>query len=184
MEMICAHCQTPYHKSPSRLPRTKYCSRKCASAARKLAPRSVPCRSCGKPATQDRRKRVRNFCSKICASRWTAKNRKTTKGRYVTSKGYVAIYRPDHPNASKAGYVMEHRLVMEARLRRLLLPSEIVHHNDGDRAHNGDDNLDLMTKVSHDKLPKVRTGKIHCPHCAQLIRLSRPARVVGQISRA
>src|SRR3990167_84759 len=150
-----------------------------------LAPKERPwrpCKWCGNKATQDRRNRVRNFCSKACASRWTAKNRSTTKGRYTTSKGYTAIYIPTHPDASKGGYVMEHRLVMEKLLGRRLLKTEIVHHLDGKRANNKPKNLELMTTTAHNRLPKMRTGSIHCPHCAQKILLSRPARVVRQSS--
>lgn len=32
--------------------------------------------------------------------------------RRRTTKGYIALYRPDHPMATKDGLVMEHRLVV------------------------------------------------------------------------
>src|SRR5689334_22036255 len=41
-------------------------------------------------------------------------------GRRIDKDGYVLIYAPDHPQATKAGYVREHRLVMEQHLERYL----------------------------------------------------------------
>src|SRR6185312_9806410 len=50
-------------------------------------------------------------------------------GTYYHSDGYVYEYAPDHPAAASAkGYVLQHRLVMEDKLGRLLKPSELVHH--------------------------------------------------------
>ena len=62
-------------------------------------------------------------------------------GRYTNSKGYVLIYAPDHPFATAGCYVLEHRLVVEKRLGRYLLPSEIIHHINGIRDDNRDENL-------------------------------------------
>lgn len=62
---------------------------------------------------------------------------------------YVGVYAPNHPAATKRGYVMEHRLVMEAHIGRYLTPDEIVHHLDGDTYRNTIDNLELTTKKKH-----------------------------------
>lgn len=62
-------------------------------------------------------------------------------GRIVDQDGYVLLKRPDHPNCDRHGYVREHRLVMEAKLGRYLTKDEIVHHIDGDKAHNDPSNL-------------------------------------------
>ena len=48
-------------------------------------------------------------------------------GRNKHPKGYILIYKPDHPFAMKR-YVFEHRLVMEKHLGRYLTPKEKVHH--------------------------------------------------------
>lgn len=64
-------------------------------------------------------------------------------GRTVNAGGYVSLRLPTHPNAGKNGRVLEHRYVMECHLRRLLEPTETVHHLNGDRSDNRLENLEL-----------------------------------------
>lgn len=66
-------------------------------------------------------------------------------GRRKDSKGYVIVYAKGHPNATKQGYIMEHRLVMSNRLGRALHPDENVHHINGVKDDNRPENLELWT---------------------------------------
>lgn len=87
---------------------------------------------------------------------WTI--RKTVrKGDYL----YAVV--PEHPRATSNGYVLEHRVLMENKLNRLLETNEEVHHIDGDRHNNTIENLEVVSRGEHQRLhmklrfPKGRT---------------------------
>jgi hypothetical protein len=46
-------------------------------------------------------------------------------------------------------YILEHRAVMAEKLGRSLLPTELVHHADGDKANNLPGNLFLADRKDH-----------------------------------
>lgn len=67
----------------------------------------------------------------------------------VRHDGYISVYCPNHPKATKDGHVMKHRLVMEEHIGRYLNDDEVVHHKNKNRADNRLENLELMTSKEH-----------------------------------
>lgn len=63
--------------------------------------------------------------------------------------GYIKVYVPNHPYATKDGYVMEHILAMEKHIGRYITRDEVVHHINHVRDDNRIENLQLMTFKEH-----------------------------------
>lgn len=77
-------------------------------------------------------------------SRPREKNNFWKGGRYIAN-GYVMVH------IGKKKYIQEHRLVMETKLKRKLLTGEVVHHINGNRQDNREENLVVMSKSKNNK---------------------------------
>ena len=64
-------------------------------------------------------------------------------------RGYVRLYKPDHPYGNKNGYVLLSHLVMTEHLGRLIQPNEIVHHINEDKTDNRIENLMVVSRDEH-----------------------------------
>lgn len=79
-------------------------------------------------------------------------------GQTVDGSGRVLIRVKGHPHPQKShpdrdyAYVYRYRLVMEGHLGRYLLPSEDVHHKNGNKTDDRIDNLQVMSRSDHTKL--------------------------------
>jgi len=105
----------------------------------------------GQVRTPEQRARIK-VAAQASAEQRTMKiigclNHRWKGGRTIDSRGYVLIKMRSHPSCDKQGYVPEHRLVMEAKLGRLLDPNEVVHHINAIRSDNRRDNLLLFASA-------------------------------------
>lgn len=71
--------------------------------------------------------------------------------RVLSKDGYFLVHVPEHPKSFNGGWYYEHRLVVEARLGRLLRNYETIHHI-GRKTDNSDRNLFLCTWKEHESL--------------------------------
>ncbi len=166
MKKTCKFCHneyTAYHKTQ------QFCTTACGQHYRRnhlrghpprkweKVPRTFVCEWCKGvfPAKPGRKPR---FHDRECLYKYLASpNSPSWKGgRVATQGGYIAVMRKDHPKATRDGYVLEHRLVMEEKLGRLLRDDETVHHVDGIKSNNDPGNLQLR---------QGRHGKGSCYQC-------------------
>ena len=103
----------------------------------------------------------------------------------VIKKGdYLYALVPDHPNATKNGYVLMHRVIMENPLGRLLEKDEIVHHLDENKHNNAIENLQVMDSREHNRMHSS-TGRtlveLVCPFCGKTFS-REPRAVQGKMS--
>lgn len=171
----CRNCGTEFKVPPCRAKTAYTCSKACKYAMTpKTRSQLCKCETCGSefhtPLSHYKRGEGR-FCSRACHAVWQAAseeysarvcgdNNPMWKGGVVSHRdGYIYQSKPQHPLTSN-GYVLQHRLVMEDRMREEVpdhpfltegyLPVAIhVHHRDNDKANNHPGNLMAMTGEAH-----------------------------------
>ena len=91
----------------------------------------------------------------------------------IVSKGdYNYALVPDHPNSTDKNYVLEHRVIMENEIGRILDTFEIVHHVNGDKKDNRIENLQVMSRAEHARMHGLERGRkwvtLRCPECGNV----------------
>ena len=91
------------------------------------------------------------------------------------------ITRHGHPMADKRGRILLHRFLASELLERPLLPTEIVHHIDGDHTNNDPDNLTVVAGDAEHRRLHVATRNLKAiPNGGAWIRKLRNAAGVQQ----
>jgi len=62
---------------------------------------------------------------------------------------YIKVKMSTHPFSDIQGYIMQHRLVMEAYIGRYLNKEEIIHHINGNKSDNRIENLLITNNHEH-----------------------------------
>lgn len=121
------------------------------------------CQDCGKERwVVLYNNRPKAVVCKSCANRRWLTGRKRSKhpawqgGKWINSSGYLYVSLdlgdPFYSMTDCKGYVPEHRLIVARKLGRSLLQSEIVHHMNGIKTDNRDENLFLTRSNEHRKI--------------------------------
>lgn len=114
--------------------------------------------------------------------RFYLNNHDKRKGGRMICDGYVYISKRDHPYATKAGYVCEHRLVMEKHLGRYLNPDEVVHHKNGIPDDNRLENLQLLAnQTEHIRLHQTGNMRVEID-LDKLVSLYNSGKSVKQLA--
>ncbi len=87
---------------------------------------------------------------KICTDREYQQQKGERGRKRIDALGYVHIFVGiGQLGASKSGWILEHRLVMQTYLNRPLRYWEIIHHKDRNKQNNARENLEITTSAEH-----------------------------------
>lgn len=148
--LTCGKEYIPYKYRPV----SGYCSRNCWYGRHDVTGHYTRiknpkrCAVCNKyfisPFTPEAHKRAK-CCSYKCHQILCGRRGGTVRAKQVFGKGKKDWY-------LKRNDVHIHRSIMEGHLGRSLLPSEIVHHCDGNKRNNTITNLKVMSQKEHARL--------------------------------
>ena len=103
------------------------------------------------------------YCSNDCAHQGRKKG-----GNRIFMGDYWRVYLPGGKT------IAEHRMIMEKKIGRFLLPGELVHHIDGNKTNNSIENLEIVNPSKHSQIHNglnQRWAILHekCRECGTVI---------------
>jgi len=123
-----------------------YCSEACHRQGRRSGI-DKKCETCGREFYVEPHKAKSRFCSLDCC--YEGKKLKGAGWKFKRQDGYIAVYYPAHPDATKSGFILEHRLVAEQKYGRRILKTEHVHHINHVKDDNRPENLEIISPSEH-----------------------------------
>lgn len=161
-EVPCANCQKPVYRQKHQLEKQAFCGNECKAIWQARGRKSTECAQCGSVFEQAP-SRSGKYCSRECMGaanyRRPLDRMHNGKPAVIDHVGYVRIYAPTHPGATRGGWIYEHRWVVEQALGRVLARDENVHHINHIRHDNRPENLELLTHNEHSKVTARENGE-------------------------
>lgn len=142
MIINCQQCGKEMDRPPSRVARSKFCSRDCWAKWLSENKRGTSHPMFGKHHRPESIQKMKD--SQQGVARTGPQNANWKGGRYRDRHGYWHVQQGSR-------YIPEHRLVMEQTLGRPLLDSEKVHHRNGKKSDNRPENLTVTDNADHKK---------------------------------
>ena len=153
IDRVCEYCASSFRQRHGNKVQ-RFCTKSCASKSNALA---AGLTLSGGPCSVDGCEgvvRSRGYCTGHYARlkgwgdlRADVPLKKVRRGSDITyrheASGYVRVKRPNHAEANRHGWALEHRVVMSDFLGRPLASGENVHHLNGVRDDNRIENLEL-----------------------------------------
>lgn len=136
----CIICKEPFYVHNYRKKEALYCSEKCYGISKR-----------GKPTWNKGKKMSPEHCKNLSKSHkgiMAGCLHPAWGGGKVIGGGYNHAWVPEHPFATKKGYVKQSRLICEKQLNRLLEPTEIVHHINENKLDDRPRNLFVFENIS------------------------------------
>ena len=161
IETACGNCGKPVYRMKHRVNKRDFCGIECKNTWQARAQRESVCPQCGATFIQSP-SRTGIYCSRRCMG--IAKYRRPLdrehngKPAVLDNLGYVRIFEPGHPSATRSGWIFEHRWVVEQSLGRILDRDENVHHLNHVRDDNRLENLQLLSHSAHSKITGDENG--------------------------
>lgn len=150
----CEVCGNEFVIRP-RGPYRKYCSRGCKDKALFRRTRH-PCPVCGTLISPNAKHCQKH---KVC-DRKMEKHPNWKGGKYKTNYGYIMLKIPNHPRADSHGYVFEHIYVWETRNGKPLPKGWVIHHLNGIRDDNRQENLVALSDKKHRTILQAKAKRI------------------------